>query len=25
VFWFVDHYESYCREKGLKINERLYL
>ncbi|MEU1577603.1 2,4'-dihydroxyacetophenone dioxygenase family protein [Streptomyces collinus] len=25
VFWFIDHYESYCRENGLKINERLYL
>jgi len=22
VFWFIDHYESYCRENGLKINER---
>ena len=25
VFWFIDHYENYCRENGLKINERLYL
>jgi 2,4'-dihydroxyacetophenone dioxygenase len=25
VFWFIDHYESYCNEHGLKINERLYL
>ncbi|MEH0580474.1 2,4'-dihydroxyacetophenone dioxygenase family protein [Streptomyces sp. B21-108] len=25
VFWFIDHYESYCRDNGLKINERLYL
>jgi 2,4'-dihydroxyacetophenone dioxygenase len=25
VFWFIDHYESYCTENGLKINERLYL
>lgn len=25
VFWYIDHYESYCREKGLPINERLYL
>jgi quercetin dioxygenase-like cupin family protein len=25
VFWFIDHYERYCVEKGLPINERLYL
>ena len=23
VFWFIDHYERYCVEKGLPINERL--
>jgi len=25
VFWFIDHYERYCTEKGLPINKRLYL
>ncbi|MDB5524926.1 MAG: tRNA modification GTPase [Rhizobium sp.] len=25
VFWFIDHYTSYCREKGLKINEQMFI
>ncbi len=25
VFWFIDHYERYCVEKGIPINKRLYL
>lgn len=25
VWWFIDHYESYCREQGIPINEKLYL
>ncbi len=25
VFWFIDHYERYCVEKGLPINKLLYL
>jgi 2,4'-dihydroxyacetophenone dioxygenase len=25
VFWFINHYETYCHENGIKINERLYL
>jgi hypothetical protein len=25
VFWFIDHYVRFCVEKGLPINERLYL
>ncbi len=25
VFWFIDHYLSYCRAKGLKINEKLWI
>ncbi|TVZ02179.1 cupin domain-containing protein [Trebonia kvetii] len=25
VFWFINHYESHCRQHGLKVNERLYL
>jgi hypothetical protein len=24
VFWSINHYETYCEENGLKINERLY-
>ncbi len=25
VFWFMNHYESYCREQGIPINPKLYL
>lgn len=25
VFWFINHYESYCREHGIPLNEQLYL
>ena len=25
VFWFINHYESYCREHGIPINQQLYL
>lgn len=25
VFWFIHHYESYCREHGIPINQQLYL
>jgi 2,4'-dihydroxyacetophenone dioxygenase len=25
VFWFIDHYLSYCRAKNLKINEKLWI
>ncbi len=25
VFWFIDHYVSYCREHGLKLNEKLWV
>jgi len=25
VWWFMNHYESYCEEKGLPINRQLYL
>jgi 2,4'-dihydroxyacetophenone dioxygenase len=25
VFWFIDHYLSYCREQGLKINKKLWV
>jgi hypothetical protein len=25
VFWFIDHYESYCSENGINRNEGLYL
>jgi 2,4'-dihydroxyacetophenone dioxygenase len=25
VFWFIDHYLSYCRERNLKVNDRLFL
>ena len=24
VFWFINHYESYCREHGIPINKQLY-
>jgi 2,4'-dihydroxyacetophenone dioxygenase len=25
VFWFINHYVTYCREKGLKLNEKLWI
>ena len=25
VWWFINHYESYCREHGLEINPQLYI
>jgi 2,4'-dihydroxyacetophenone dioxygenase len=25
VFWFINHYVSYCREHGIKINEKLWI
>ena len=25
VFWFIDHYLSYCREHGIKINDKLFV
>ena len=25
VWWFMDHYETYCKESGLPINPELYL
>jgi 2,4'-dihydroxyacetophenone dioxygenase len=25
VFWFIDHYVSYCREHGLPINQKLFV
>jgi 2,4'-dihydroxyacetophenone dioxygenase len=25
VFWFINHYVSYCREKGLPINQAMFL
>ena len=25
VWWFINHYETYCRENGLEINQQLYL
>jgi quercetin dioxygenase-like cupin family protein len=25
VFWFINHYVSYCREHALKINEKLWI
>lgn len=25
VWWFINHYETYCREHGMTINEQLYL
>jgi 2,4'-dihydroxyacetophenone dioxygenase len=24
VFWFIDHYLSYCRENGIPINKKLF-
>lgn len=25
TFWFIDHYESYCKENGIPINPQLYI
>ena len=25
VFWFIDHYTSYCRENGIPINKKLFV
>ena len=25
VWWFINHYESYCRAQGIPINKQLYL
>jgi 2,4'-dihydroxyacetophenone dioxygenase len=25
VFWFVDHYVSYCRANGLELNKKLWV
>jgi len=25
VFWFIDHYTSYCRKNGIPINKRLFV
>jgi len=25
VWWFINHYETYCREQGIPINKQLYL
>jgi 2,4'-dihydroxyacetophenone dioxygenase len=25
VFWFINHYETYCQEQGIPIDPRLYL
>jgi 2,4'-dihydroxyacetophenone dioxygenase len=25
VFWMIDHYVSFCREHGLKLNEKLWI
>ena len=25
VWWFMNHYESYCKEHGIKLNPALYL
>ncbi|MGD0988936.1 MAG: 2,4'-dihydroxyacetophenone dioxygenase family protein [Candidatus Sulfotelmatobacter sp.] len=25
VFWFIDHYLSYCREHGIKVNKKLFV
>lgn len=25
VWWFIDHYETYCKENGIPINEKLYV
>ncbi|MCP5396362.1 MAG: 2,4'-dihydroxyacetophenone dioxygenase family protein [Sphingomonadaceae bacterium] len=25
VWWYIDHYESYCKENGIAINPKLYV
>jgi hypothetical protein len=25
VFWFIDHYVSYCRANGLELNKKLWV
>ena len=25
VFWFIDHYVSYCRKNGLPVNEKMFV
>jgi 2,4'-dihydroxyacetophenone dioxygenase len=25
VFWFIDHYLSFCREHGIKINKKMFV
>jgi hypothetical protein len=25
VWWFINHYESYCREHGIPVNPQLYI
>jgi hypothetical protein len=25
VWWFMDHYESYCKANGIPINPQLYI
>jgi hypothetical protein len=25
VWWFINHYETYCREQGIPVNPQLYL
>ena len=25
VWWYMNHYETYCKENGLEINEQLYI
>ena len=25
VWWFINHYESHCREHGIEINQKLYV
>ncbi len=25
VWWFMDHYESYCKANGIALNPELYL
>jgi len=25
VFWFINHYVSYCREQGIALNQKLWV
>jgi 2,4'-dihydroxyacetophenone dioxygenase len=25
VFWFIDHYLSFCREHGIKVNQKMFV